>query len=257
MRSLILFSLLILLGFACQPNNTETSTEDRNTPYPEAFQQVLRQHGGLEQWNNMHTLRFERVNSAGNEKHSIDVKKRIDRIDGPHFKMGFDGEQYWVEADTSFQRNPIFYHNLMFYFYAMPFVLADEGIRYTEAEPLVVDSTSTLPGIKMTFGESVGSSPKDNYIVYYHPQTYQMEWLAYTATYFTQEASDQFSYIRYGDWGEFNGLKLPQAMTWYRTAEGLPTEPRNTVNFTAINIGEMVLDTDYFAPLPGSKIVQE
>jgi hypothetical protein len=145
----------------------------------------------------------------------------------------------------------------MFYFYAMPFVLADTGISYSEANPLVVDSTTTLPGIKMTFGESVGSSPKDNYIVYYDPKTYQMRWLAYTATYFTQEASEAYSYIRYGSWGSFNGLQLPQSMTWYRTVEGLPTEPRNTIHFTAIQINETLLEADYFTPPAGSRIMTE
>ena len=33
----------------------------------------------------------------------------------------------------------------------------------------------------MSFNDGVGSSPKDDYIIYYNPDTYQMEWLAYTA----------------------------------------------------------------------------
>jgi len=249
--------LLALISFACQTNLSEEAKAIDYDRYPEAFQKVLEQHGGLEQWNQMSSLEFERINSAGNEKHRIDLVNRTDRIDGPDFKMGFDGEQYWVDADTSFQRDPVFYHNLMFYFYAMPFVLADEGVNYSEADPLQVDSTTTLPGVKMTFNEEVGSSPEDNYIVYYNPETYQMEWLAYTATYFSQEASDEFSYIRYDNWAEFNGLQLPQSMTWYRSAEGLPTEPRNTIHFTATKISETVLEPDYFAPPAGSSILNQ
>lgn len=254
---IITLLFISLWGFSCQSSLTENTASDAEDSFPDALQKILEHHGGLEQWNKMNSLQFERINSAGNEKHSIDLKRRSDRIDGPNFKMGFDGEQYWVMADTSFQRDPIFYHNLMFYFYAMPFVLADQGIQYSEASPLRVDSTTILPGLLITFDEGIGSSPEDHYIIYYNPDTYQMEWLAYTVTYFTKEETTEYSYIRYGNWAEFNGLKLPQSMTWYRTEDGLPTEPRNTVNFTATAISESVIEPDYFAPPVGSRIYTE
>jgi hypothetical protein len=246
--------LLAVLFFSCQTEPTEETTSVDLSRYPEAFQKILEQHGGLAQWQKMKSLSFERVNSAGNEKHLIDLPTRLDRIDAPNFQMGFDGAQYWVKADTSFKRDPIFYHNLMFYFYAMPFVLADNGISYSEAAPLQVDSTTTLSGVKMTFGDHVGDSPKDNYIVYYHPETYQMEWLAYTATYFSQEASEKYSYIRYTDWADFNGVRLPQTLTWFRTEEGQLAGPRNNVTFTAITISEEEIATETFSAPPGSRI---
>lgn len=250
----LLFFLFLFLIFGCQPESTSETTPIDRSRFPENFQKVLEQHGGLAQWQKMKSLYFERVNSAGNEKTSVDLQNRMDKIEASDFKMGFDGHQYWVQADTSFKRDPIFYHNLMFYFFAMPFVLADEGVNYSEVEPLQVDSTTTLPGIKMTFGEDIGDSPKDNYIVYYHPDTYQMEWLAYTVTYYSQEESNQYSYIQYKDWTEANGVKLPQLLTWYRTEEGRPTEPRNTVNITAIRLSEEPMPSEAFAPPAGSRI---
>ena len=257
MKNLLFLLFVGLFLSACQTEQAETERAtavidmDR---YPESLQKVLAAHGGIEKWNEMLSLSFERVNSAGNEVHSIDLKKRRDRISASNYEMGFDGEQYWVQADTSFKRDPIFYHNLMFYFYAMPFVLADDGIQYTEVEPIVLDSVA-YPGVKMTFGSDVGSSPKDDYIIYYNPETYQMEWLAYTATYFSQEKSDRFSYIRYNDWGDFNGVVLPNALTWYRTNEaGQVTEPRNNVKFTNIKVDAAPMADGTFAAPPGARI---
>lgn len=257
MKNLLFLLFVGLFLSACQTEAPETTIEvatidmDR---YPESFQKVLAAHGGLERWKEMSSLSFERVNSAGNEVHSIDLKNRRDRIIASNFEMGFDGNQYWVQADTSFKRDPVFYHNLMFYFYAMPFVLADEGIRYTEAEPVVLDSVS-YPGIKMAFGEDVGSSPKDDYIIYYNPATYQMEWLAYTATYYSQEKSNKFGYIRYNDWGDFNEVILPNSMTWYRTnEEGQVTEPRNTVQFENIKVDITPMADGTFTAPPGARI---
>ncbi|GAB5554645.1 MAG: hypothetical protein Sapg2KO_42360 [Saprospiraceae bacterium] len=257
MKNLFFLLFVGLFLSACQTEAPDTDTsavEIDMDRYPENMQKVLAAHGGIDRWNEMNSLSYERVNSAGNEVHSIDLKGRRDRIVAPDFEMGFDGSQYWVQADTSFKRDPVFYHNLMFYFYAMPFVLADEGIQYSEVEPVVLDSVS-YPGIKMTFGDDVGSSPKDDYIIYYNPDTYQMEWLAYTATYFSQKKSDKYGYIRYKDWGNFNGLVLPNSLTWYRTNdEGQVTEPRNTVQFENIKVDiAMMADGTFTAP-PGAKI---
>ena len=168
MKNLLLLLLVGLFLSACQTEQTGSETAEVAIDmdrFPESFQKVLAAHGGLERWNEMHSLYYERVNSAGNEQHSIDLKNRRDRIIAPDFEMGYDGKQYWVQADTSFKRDPIFYHNLMFYFYAMPFVLADEGIQYSEVDPVVLDSVE-YPGVKMAFGADVGSSPKDDYIIY-------------------------------------------------------------------------------------------
>ncbi|MEO0340372.1 MAG: DUF6503 family protein [Bacteroidota bacterium] len=260
MKNLLFLFILAVSLVACQDAATEnTSTEDQAAAervLPSAFTKVLEAHGGLEQWEKMQTLTFDRANSAGNEKIFVDLKSRHDKIEAPSFKMGYDGTQYWVEADTSFKRNPIFYHNLMFYFYAMPFVLADEGINYREVEPLVVDSVS-YPGIAMTFNDGVGSSPKDDYIVYYNPDTYQMEWLGYTATYYSQEKSSKFSYIRYPKWQSFSGVNLPTELTWYHTEEGKVTEPRNNVMFENIQLAEMPYSEGTLAMPAGAKVFEE
>jgi len=83
-----------------------------------------------------------------------------------------------MESDSTSNGNPEFYYNVMFYFYAMPFVLADDGIIYGDIAPLEFEGTA-YPGISISYKEGVGSSSKDEYFIYYNPETYQMaiKWL--------------------------------------------------------------------------------
>ena len=247
--------ILFCLICACQPSEhqqqtaeaLESSPSDDSTvkTYPEDLIRVLDAHGGLDQWRKMNSLSFEIVKDQGNEKHFIQLQDRRDRVEAPNVTMGFDGGEVWMEADTTYKGDPEFYHNLMFYFYAMPFVLADDGINYGSAEPLEVDGIA-YPGISISYHDGVGSSPKDEYLLYYHPDSFKMEWLGYTVTYFSGEASEDVHWIRYTEWEEFEQLKLPVAITWYNYQEGLPTEPRNRVAFENIDIGTDPFPDDIF-----------
>ena len=96
--------------------------------------------------------------------------------------------------------------------------------------------------ILMTYRQSVcelhgiGTSPKDEYYIHYDPETFNMAWLGYTVTYRTGEDSDNIKWIRYNDWGDFNGLKLPQSISWYNY-EGMDIKDvRSTVHFENVSV---------------------
>lgn len=236
-----LASICLLLLLSCQsPDNSGQSnpqTEENFQNFPESLHKVLQAHGGLEQWHKMQSLYFEIVKDQQNEKHTVQLWDRRDRVEGADFVMGFDGQEVWLEADTTYKGNPEFYHNLMFYFYAMPFVLADPGINYHSVEPVTIEGLE-YPGIAISYDDGIGASSKDQYIIYYHPSTFQMEWLGYTVTYFSGERSDAFNWIKYSKWATFNGLKLPTTLTWYQHENGTPTEPRNNVLFVNTKVSE-------------------
>ena len=250
-----LVSLIAIFGvYACSEQQQQQQSETPAIPnestevadnFPSALQSVFDSHGGVEQWRKMHSLSFELVGEESNEKHQIQLKDRRDRVEGANFTMGFDGMKVWMDADTSYQGNPEFYHNLMFYFYAMPFVLADDGINYSEATPLEMDGVS-YPAIRISYEDGVGASSKDEYILYYEPETFQMAWLGYTVTYFSDEPSDDLHWIKYSDWQQVNGLLLPKDLTWYQYENGLPTEPRSTREFIEVEISENPLPDDLF-----------
>jgi hypothetical protein len=144
----------------------------------------------------------------------------------------------------------------MFYFYAMPFVLGDDGINYSESEPLEFEGT-TYPGVLISYEAGVGESPEDEYILYYHPETYKMEWLGYTVTYFSKEKGKEFHFIKYSDWQEVNGLFLPKTLSWYNYENNKPTTFRNDVNFVNVKLSKEVPNEDIFKVPDSTMIVNE
>ena len=259
MKNLCYLFAFALTVVAC---NAPATTETASAPtidlskYPAALQKVFAKHGSLETWKNMKALSYEIVKEGGNEKQAIDLHNRRERIETPTYKTGYDGTDFWLEADTSYKGSPVFYHNLMFYFYAMPFVLADDGIVYGDTEPLEFEG-KTYPGIRIAYEDGVGVSSKDNYFLHYDPATYEMAWLGYTVTYFSGEKSEKISWIRYNDWKEMNGLSLPNSMTWYKVEEGKIIAPRNTRNFTEIKVSKTALADAVFAKTAAAEIVKQ
>jgi len=256
---LFLFSISVLLC-SCDQSKTKATTVTTEQPtkkidYPEQLVKVFNNHGSLVKWKSMKALSYEIVKKEGNEKQIINLHSRAERIEASNFTSGFDGKQYWVEADTSYDGNAKFYTNLIFYFYAMPFVLADDGIEYTEVDPLVFEGMS-YPGFRISYNDGVGISPEDEYFIYYDPKTYEMAWLGYTVTYFSGEKSKKISFIRYNDWKEFKGVKLPNSLTWYKVEEGKIIEPRNTRQFINVNLSKTALPATTFAKTDNAKIVE-
>ncbi len=255
MKHFIISSTLLLFFFSCQeaPKKDANSVENDTTstiaesPYPEALEKVFEAHGGLATWRGQRTLTYVIPKPGNPETHITDLYSRRDKIETPNYEMGFDGKQPWLlNKEKAYEGNVEFYHNLMFYFYAMPFVLADDGITYSEAEPLVFEGKS-YPGIRISYGADVGTSPKDEYFIHYDAETYQMQWLGYTVTYRTQEKSDNVKWIRYNDWGNFNGLNLPNSISWYNY-EGMDIKDlRNTVPFEGVEFSQEVKPEGFYA----------
>ena len=207
MKNLFLLLSIVLLLFACKK-------EESNKTYPKSLQKVLDHHGGIIPWKKAKTLSY----TLKDEDHTIDLHSRKSIITSANYSVGFDGKEVWLwqKKDSLFKKDPKFYYNLFFYFYAMPFVLADDGILYEETTPLQYEGVS-YPGIKISYKPNVGTSPDDNYFIYYNPKTYQMEWLGYTVTYFSKQTSTNVKMIRYNKWGDVNGFLLPKEITWYKT----------------------------------------
>ena len=106
-----------------------SSEENMTMAYPSEITSVFKAHGGMNVWNKMNNLCFEMEGKSGKEVHTISLKDRQSKIETDDWSIGYDGTDVWLlenEEDT-YEGNAHFYHNLMFYFYAMPFVLGDEG----------------------------------------------------------------------------------------------------------------------------------
>ncbi|MAZ73982.1 MAG: hypothetical protein CMC70_12635 [Flavobacteriaceae bacterium] len=240
------------------PNDTvevfEADTTSQN--HPAALTSVFAAHGGWNTWSQMNNLCFEIDGKGGTETHTIDLRNRKTKIEHKDWSIGYDGDDVWVlqNKEDAYQGNARFYHNLMFYFYAMPYILGDAGIIYTEMEPTELAGKTYNP-IKVGYKAGVGDSPEDEYILYFDPETNKMSWLGYTVTYRTSEKSNTWHFIKYDQWQEVNGLLLPSKLTWYNVANNKPTDERNDRRFDKVTVSSLKLDADVFAKPEGATVV--
>lgn len=255
MKKLLLAAVVIITVTSCKQIDQEkemsqTTSDDVNvvkvdlSKYPDDLNEVFLAHGGLDKWNAMKTLTYTMPSNGAEETHITDLKSRAILIENDNYQLGFDGDKLWIEQDSTVMdaQRATFYHNLMFYFYAMPFVLADDGITYTEVPALEMNDIS-YPGIKVSYMAGVGYSPDDEYILYLDPESHQMAWLGYTVTFGKDGKSDRYSYIKYNKWQEVNGLLLPVELTWYNVENGKPTTARGPARvFTKVDIDANPMD---------------
>jgi hypothetical protein len=262
MKNISIIACCLIAFTACkQEAKTENYSEEilnvTTSIYPETVTKIFDAHGGIDAWNTFESLYFEIEKPEGNDKYDVALKSRKSLITSEHHLLGFDGENVWLKnLDTlAYTLNPKFYYNLMFYFYAMPFVLGDDGINYTEAEPLEFEGV-TYPGLLISYNDGVGESPEDEYILYYHPETFKMEWLGYTVTYFSKEKGKEFHFIKYSNWQDINGLQLPKTLTWYNYENNKPTILRNAVNFVNLKLSKELPNEDIFKVVDSTLIVK-
>lgn len=242
----ILIILLVVVAYSCNNKSKKEikKVEVNQETYPKELGKVFDKHGGIKSWRKAQVLSF----NIGGEALTSDLLSRKIVINAPKYSLGFDGTNIWSSEDEkgSLKRDPAFYYNLYFYFYAMPFVLADDGIIYEKTNDLVFEEVN-YPGYKISYKANVGTSPDDNYIIYYNPKTYQMEWLAYTVTFKSKQPSEKYNFIKYNTWENVSGLVLPKEIIWYnKDEEGKLIPTSKTVEFTLPLISQAKLSDSFF-----------
>ncbi|MBK5212371.1 MAG: hypothetical protein JJE55_01770 [Flavobacteriaceae bacterium] len=270
MKKLILILTVVLSLFACKNDkkaNSENSMEDTRVEglevdstktsatkeaekpkeFPAPLQAVFTAHGGLDQWKKMNNLCFEMKGKNGEETHTVSLPDRKTKIESKNWSIGYDSKGVWLlKHDLGYEGNPVFYHNLMFYFYAMPFIIADPGTNYAAVEPTELDG-KMYNGFKVAYNDGVGDSSDDEYILYFDPETNKMAWLAYTVTFKEQKKSNDWHYIKYDKWQEVNGLLLPKKLVWFKVENGKPKGKMMDIKFDKVTATETMLDASVFA----------
>ncbi|MFD2515797.1 DUF6503 family protein [Pontibacter locisalis] len=246
-QKLSYIALAALLLQACQPaedKTTETTevTAEATTEqatYPVYFSEVMEAHGGLEQWKQLGSMQYQLTNNGNTETHLIDLKSRKDLVKADNYTIGHDGKQVWVSPNRAAYpgKSAKFYHNLYFYFYAIPFVLADPGVNYEQLEPMELQGKK-YEVIGVSFGEGIGDTPEDEYRLLIDPETNRMEWLLYTVTFFNGQPSDQFNALRYENYQEHQGLLFPGKLTGHKYENGQIGDVRYTVSIDNLQLKE-------------------
>jgi len=262
----ILFLLISISVWSCKNEpkkqmaelSKTTEKQVENTKhYPEALMKVFDAHGGLDVWNSMQMLTYTQPKKTGNDVTITNLKNRKILVDMPKHAIGYNGKDVWVlnKGDQAYKGKPRFFYNLMFYFYSMPFIFADDGINYGEAEPLEFEGVS-YPGIKISYNTGVGESSGDEYVLYYNPETYKMAWLGYTVTYFSKEKGKKLNYRRFKDWQTVNGLLLPATMAGYKAENNVPTTMKQENVFTNVKLSTEEPDSAIFEVPEGATVAE-
>ncbi|HEA28688.1 MAG TPA: hypothetical protein ENH91_01600 [Leeuwenhoekiella sp.] len=245
MRNFYFYLLVLLSLTACGEKKKDAgNTIDKMAQnksempdYPNDLTAVFDAHGGIDVWATKQTLHFEIGEGDDKQVHTVDLHTRKSLTQAANYTLGFDVEKAWLVQDSTYMKpeRAQYMHNLMFYFLAMPFVLGDPGINYSPADTLQFDGKK-YPGIKIIYDNGIGVSDKDEYILYSDPDIHKMSWLAYTATFGNEERATNFSYIKYDQWQDVDGVLLPTSLQWYKVADGQPTEMRNEQVFKNISL---------------------
>ncbi|MEM1134809.1 MAG: DUF6503 family protein [Bacteroidota bacterium] len=260
----LIISIFVLFGCSQQNNKKEDQSQVETVPneavatttvYPAVLAKALAAHGGLEKWQSFGTLEYEMQKPDFSEYQLIDLKNRKTLLITDNYKLGFDGEQAWVipSKDAFGGKSIRFYHNLYFYFFSLPFVLADPGIEYEEMGEETVDGKA-YNVLKISYGENVGDSPEDNYICYFNKDDNMLDFIRYTVTYYSKEQSTKYNALKYDDWQEINGMKLPLNMSFYTWEDGSFGKQRSSAVFENVVFSNEVPNTVTFQKPEGAEV---
>ncbi|QSE96580.1 DUF6503 family protein [Fulvivirga lutea] len=256
----IAISLLCLIAFgACNQtpksdseNIASEEAQETKNNYPELLTAALEAHGGIDQWNSFSTMQYD-LSMAGNdqtETHIIDLNKRLVRINSENFTIGFDGKEVWASPtiEATGKNSPRFYHNLFFYFFAIPYVLADPGINYDDLGTVKI-MDKEYRALKVSFNEGVGDADEDLYIAHFNPETFKLELLLYTVTYYTGEKHENYNALKYGAYKNVNGLLFPMSLKGHKYDSGKIGDLRYDVTFSNVALSkEPAVDSLFVMP---------
>ena len=249
MKKISFLSILIIAACSSQEQQSDQETYSPPSHHTEALTKVFNAHGGYENWSQQKSLSYNK----GDESTLTDLQNRKILLQSSERTIGFDGTNVWIAPDSLDAGRARFYHNLYFYFFAMPFVVGDPGAYYEELPQKEINGR-TYGGIKVSYNQGVGDAPDDNYIIWYDPETFQMEWLMYTVTYRSGEPSDRYSLIKYENWQNFSGTVLPQKIAWYQYQNDSVGDMRSEAIFENIELSKIAPDSALFAMPDNAKI---
>ena len=211
--------LLCCLLFAVHMSACVVEQPDGTTRMPsegkDALDRAIAAHGGMDLWRSAGTLMFSVVRGESEATSIVDLGTRKARISAKDYEIGFDGEDVWIMPGLeAFPGSPSFYNGLDFYFFGMPFVLADPGTIREDLGRVTVGG-QPYHAVRVSFEKDVGSSPEDHYVAHFDVESHQLRFLLYTVTYSTGVPNEDYYVRAYDEWQDVQGLLVPLRSTSY------------------------------------------
>ena len=146
MKKIVYISVFICLA-ACSSSNNEQKNAisvplDHYKNINPRLAECIKAHGGLEQWKKFGTLKFQN----GKIRNTLNLRNRNETFTNDStFTVGYHDGQVWVQPDSTAYPNAKFYRNLYFYFFALPFVAADQGVHQEDLGQRVFNGVTYDP----------------------------------------------------------------------------------------------------------------
>ncbi len=249
-----LLPMLCLALVSCEPADTTESTQDQSSE--DALDRAVAAHGGMEVWQSYGTLAFDIQRGTASVANLVDLKTRKALMTSEDYTIGYDGEQVWITPGLdAFASSPRFYNGLDFYFFAIPFVLADPGTR-RESLGRVSVGDEEFDAVRISFDEGVGASPGDYYVAHFDPDTHLLRLLLYTVTFFSGEPNENYNVRMYDEWQEVGGLLVPLTASSYAwdSEAGVLGERRGEASYANVRLMPEPPDAATFARPDGAEV---
>jgi len=223
--------------------------QERQAPklLPE-FEEVLNAHGDWQKWYHAKAQNYTMMHETVlvEEDAFINLDSRKIRLSSNEFEMGYNGEKTWISPSREAYGGPSikFYHNLYFYFFNIPFVFTDPGVKIEKVEDHPLNGKS-YPTLKATFEAGTGNSPNDKYYLLLNPQTKRLEYLLYTVTYFDHQQA-KLSALKFEDYKEHEGVFYPRILTGYALENDSTQFIRYQVSFKNPKLLDEPFDNNIF-----------
>lgn len=241
----LIYLILIASLFSCAKE--ETSNLETPELLPE-FEEVLNAHGDWLQWYYAKAESYLMIHESVliEEDASINLKSRKIRLSNTEFEMGFDSEKTWISPSRRAYGGPSikFYHNLYFYFYNIPFVFTDPGVKVEQVAERSLNG-ETYPTLKATFESGTGASSDDEFFMLLNPETNRVEYLLYTVTYFGKN-NTKINALKYEDYIDYQGVYFPRILTGYEFENDSLQAIRYQVSFSDLLLSSEEFKNDIF-----------
>jgi hypothetical protein len=222
------------------------------------IERAVEAHGGLEKWQSFAAVEFdlayERTKGTRRDHHLFDLRTRDGLITADEYTLGASKGEVWIKprVDALGGTPPRFYMWTPFYFFGMPFVFADPGVKQESL------GRKTFQGkeydvVKITYAAGTGDSPDDFYIAYVDAGSGRLKLAVYVVTYPSLrkgkplEELEQHAIV-FEEWQEVDGLSVPLLTASYDwkndTIEG---EALGRMRFTNVRFSTTAPDPAQFA----------
>lgn len=223
-------------------------------------------HGGLRSWFGNGPIRFQfdyQPVDGGTRRNTVQTieqwsVKAVHELPDEDVSFGWDGAQAWVFPDTAvLSVNARFWSKTPFYFIGLPFVLADEGIKYSYLSPQELDG-EMYDLVKVSYDQGVGDASGDFYVIYINQKTKLMGALRYIVSYpgfFPNGGHSNEKFMKINSLVEVDGIQLPTGYKTYWWVDEAPGEHITNIAVSDYSFHND-LDPDFFDTPAGAKVLE-